>query len=221
MKKVSKAGVTYRFRQTAEGGSPPLLLLHGLGGDEEVMWVFESALPVGSLAVAPRGVFSLVEGGGSWTPARETHLPKVVEFDDAVEAMVDLLGELHLGFGVPQDGWVWVGFSQGAGMAFAAACAPDVRPRAVVSLAGFVPDGFEARAGARLAGVPVYWGHGTKDDQVPVQRARRDVSRLRQAGLDVTYCEADVGHKLGADCLRGLKGWFFEGSARHGSPGDS
>jgi predicted esterase len=91
----------------------------------------------------------------------------------------------------------------------------------VVSLAGFVPDGFEVRAGARLAGVPVYWGHGTKDDQVPVQRARRDVSRLRQAGLDVTYCEADVGHKLGADCLRGLKGWFFEGSARHGSPGDS
>jgi predicted esterase len=148
-------------------------------------------------------------------------LPKIAEFDGAVDATVGLLGELRLDYGVPPDGWVWMGFSQGAGLAFAAACAPGARPRAVVSLAGFVPDGFEARAGARLAGLPVYWGHGTKDDQVPVQRARRDVSRLRHAGLDVLYCEADVGHKLGADCLRGLKGWLSGGSVRQGSPGES
>ena len=64
---------------------------------------------------------------------------------------------------------------------------------------------------ARLASLPVYWGHGTQDDQVPVERARRDVARLRQAGVDVSYCEADVGHKLGADCLLGLASWLARG----------
>src|SRR3972149_7991963 len=60
---------------------------------------------------------------------------------------------------------------------------------------------------ARLASLPVYWGHGTQDDQVPVERARRDVARLRQAGVDVSYFEAGVGRKVGA-------GWLARPPAR-------
>ena len=29
-----------------------------------------------------------------------------------------------------------------------------------------------------------------------------------QAGAPVTYCEADVGHKLGSECLKGLRRWL-------------
>jgi predicted esterase len=43
---------------------------------------------------------------------------------------------------------------------------------------------------------------------VPVERARRDVEILRAASVDVAYCEAEVGHKLGIDCLHGLKTWL-------------
>jgi phospholipase/carboxylesterase len=210
-----------RIRRPDDPAERGVILLHGLGGDENVMWVFGGVLPPAWAAVAPRAAFPATDGGWSWTQTGKEHLASVDELGESVGRVRGLLESLQAGLGVPQDGWVWVGFSQGAGLAFAAACAPGVRPRAVVSLAGFVPDGFEARAGARLAGLPVYWGHGTKDDQVPVERARRDVSRLREAGLDVTYCEADVGHKLGADCLRGLKEWFSGSSARQGSPDDS
>ena len=34
------------------------------------------------------------------------------------------------------------------------------------------------------------------------------MSLLEQAGAQVTYCEADVGHKVSADCLRGLENFF-------------
>jgi hypothetical protein len=47
------------------------------------------------------------------------------------------------------------------------------------------------------------------------------MARLREAGLDVTYCESDVGHKLGADCLRGLKAWFARDGAVPRAPGES
>ncbi|MGD8822778.1 MAG: hypothetical protein PVG63_06725, partial [Anaerolineales bacterium] len=57
-------------------------------------------------------------------------------------------------------------------------------------------------------GVPVYWGHGTEDELIPIEHARHDVERLRTAGVDVSFCEAEVGHKVGVECTRGLKTWF-------------
>ena len=38
--------------------------------------------------------------------------------------------------------------------------------------------------------------------------ARASMTLLEQAGAVVTYCEADVGHKVSADCLRGLETFF-------------
>ena len=208
-----EAGLAYRIRRPPAAADRGVLLLHGLGGDEDVMWVFERVLPEGWIAVAPRGPFAAAEGGWSWTRAGKEHLSTLPEFNLAVEGLRFLLAGMRTDLGVREDTWVWMGFSQGAALAFAAAFASGIRPAGVVSLSGFLPEGFEAEALERRGQVPVYWGHGTQDDQVPVERARRDVARLREAGLDVTYCESDVGHKLGADCLRGLKAWFARDGA--------
>ena len=76
----------------------------------------------------------------------------------------------------------------------------------LVALAGFLPAG----DAAGLAGLSIFWGHGTSDERVPIARARQDADRLRAAEARVTLCESDVGHKLGAECLRGLRAWVGE-----------
>lgn len=207
---IAESGLAYRMRRPARLDGPPVLLLHGLGGDEDVMWVFESALPAGSLAVAPRALFPAKEGGWSWTRTSAEGLPSIADFEPALRAVDSLLAQLRASTGVGESAWVWMGFSQGAGLAFAGAGRSEWPIARVVSLAGFLPEDLGAHL-SRLQRVPVYWGHGTQDDQVPIERARRDVERLREAGVDVTYCEAEVGHKLGADCLRGLRGWLGRG----------
>ncbi len=212
-------GLAYRILRPDAPAERGVILLHGLGGDENVMWVFRSVLPPGWAAVAPRGTFPAADGGRSWARTGKEHLASVQEFGESVRQLQALLPSLQPSLGVRAEAWVWMGFSQGAALAFVAALAPGAAPRAVVSLAGFLPDGLGGDDLGRLRGLPVYWGHGTKDDHVPVARARRDVARLREAGLDVTYCEAEVGHKLGADCLRGLNGWFAAGSVQR-SPRD-
>ena len=55
-----------------------MILLHGLGGNEDVMWVLETALPPGGLVAAPRGTFPSVAGGYSWS-ARMTPLVRLCE----------------------------------------------------------------------------------------------------------------------------------------------
>jgi predicted esterase len=71
-------------------------------------------------------------------------------------------------------------------------------------VAGHLPQGDLSR----LSGLPVFWGHGARDELIPVTGARKDVARLRAAGARVQYCEADVTHKLGSACLRELKQWI-------------
>ena len=72
-----------------------------------------------------------------------------------------------------------------------------------------MPSGMEQIIAQKpLAGKQVFVSHGTQDNLVPIDRARASMSLLEQAGAQVTYCEADVGHKVSADCLRGLENFF-------------
>jgi phospholipase/carboxylesterase len=102
-----------------------------------------------------------------------------------------------------------IGFSQGAALTSALALLhPEKIGRAGI-LAGFVPSGGESLIPNRpLAGKTLFVAHGTLDEMVNVQVARRSVELLRQAGANVTYCEDEVGHKLSAGCQRALETFF-------------
>jgi predicted esterase len=198
-----------RTRQPAgRGPFPVYLLLHGLTGDEDVMWVFASRLPAEGLLIAPRGLYSSALGGYSWLPASMGKWPLIKDFRPVIEAIQELLNpnffpaadftNLHL-----------VGFSQGAALAYTFALLYAQKVRALAGLSGFLPeDAVDYIAGQPLRGKRIFAAHGTLDDTVPVARARWAVQTLQQAGAQVIYCEDDVGHKLSASCFNGLEGFF-------------
>jgi len=193
-----------------EGGGPcpVFLLLHGWTGDENAMWIFTPRLPKNALILAPRGLYAAGMGGFSWYTEQARAWPKVEDFATAVERLLELLNpalfpqgnfdELHL-----------VGFSQGAAAAYAFTLLYPERVSSAAGLAGFMPEGAKSLAvGGRLAGLPVFVTHGTRDRLVPVERGRESARILEEAGALVTYCEDDVGHKLSATCFRGLESFY-------------
>ena len=94
-------------------------------------------------------------------------------------------------------------------MAYTFALLHPQRVVALAGLAGFAPDGaISLAAGQPLRGVPVFISHGTQDQLVPVDRARRSAELLQEGGANVTYCEDEVGHKLSADCFSSLETFF-------------
>ncbi len=201
---ISRHGWTYRIRPpVGEGEEEVVVLLHGLTGDESAMWPFAAAVPQGAWVVGPRAPHPAPSGGFSWLPPGPTHRPALHDFSEAVGGLELLLGDLERRHGLSSAGPVLVGFSQGAAVAFAAA-AKGLPAAGVAALAGFLPQGDVSR----LKGLPVYWGHGVQDRMVPLERAQRDVARLRRAGSRVTFCQAEVGHKVGAACMRDLQVWL-------------
>lgn len=200
-----------------EGPHPILLLIHGWTGDENVMWIFTSHLSPRYLILAPRGIYPADEGGFGWEPRDGPGWPKMGDFRPAVDGLLQMLEKLKNGSlgGKPQFPDVdfsklsLMGFSQGAALAYTLALTHPERIQRLAGLAGFLPADAERIIGLRpLQGKKIFVAHGTRDERVPVERARVAVRLLEQAGADVTYCEEDVGHKLAASCFHGLDRYF-------------
>ena len=198
-----------RTRQPdGSGPFPVYLLLHGLSGDENAMWVFASRLPANVLLIAPRGLHSSTLGGFSWLPELGRKWPLISDFQPAVEALLELLNPNFFP-AADFSNLTLVGFSQGAALSYAFSLLSPQKIRALAGLSGFLSDDApDYVTGQPLRGKRVFVAHGTQDDTVPVQRARWAVQTLQQAGAQVNYCEDDVGHKLSASCFNGLEGFF-------------
>ncbi len=191
-----------------DGPFPVLLSLHGWTGDESAMGVFSSRLPAETILIAPRGLYPTPLGGYGWHPHRTKVWPWVDDFNPAIQALRDLLNPGDFPKGDFSDLGL-VGFSQGAALAYAYAFTYPQEINVLAGLSGFLAEGSEALARNKpLLGKPVFVTHGSQDELVPVWKARRSVEILELAGAHVTYCEDDVGHKLSANCYRGLEMFF-------------
>lgn len=188
---------------------PVLVMLHGWTGNENVMWVFAPRLPRRFLILAPRGIYPSPLGGYAWHSHAAGAWPAIEDFLPAVNALLGLLNARNFPGGEFSQVHL-AGFSQGTALAYAFTLLHPTRVASLAALAGFMPErAGEWIAGQPLAGLPVFVSHGRFDELVPVERARNAVTLLDRAGADVSYCEEDVGHKLAADCFRGL-GAFFD-----------
>jgi phospholipase/carboxylesterase len=201
---------TLRVQKSTHPSPRLLLLIHGLTGDENSMWVFARELPDQYWIVAPRAPHAarMEQGGYSWRPPQFENLD---QFDldllrSTAEALIRLVDEYSASAGLDVSTFDVMGFSQGAAVSNALAFLYPERVRKVGILAGFVPSGLEELVPQRpLEGKPFFVAHGTKDESVTIDRARAGIELLEQAGAQVTYCEDEVGHKVSLNCLRALK----------------
>jgi phospholipase/carboxylesterase len=189
-------------------------MVHGLTGDENSMWVFGRSLPSRYWIVAPRAPHAAEQGGYSWRPpfaSSEFGRPTLEQLRPGADALLHLVDAYAASAGIEAGSFDVMGFSQGAAMCNVLSFLYPQRIRKTAIMAGFVPHGLEVLVPDRpLAGKPYFVAHGTRDQTVPVDRARQSITILEQAGATVTYCEDDVGHKVSASCLRALREFFAD-----------
>jgi phospholipase/carboxylesterase len=195
-----------------------MLLIHGLTGDENSMWVFARNLSADYWMVAPRALHAsqMEQGGYSWrAPSEDAEAgaaedrPNVEQLRASAEALMRLVDAYAGSVGIDASTFDVMGFSQGAAMSSLLAFLYPQRIRKVGILAGFVPGGLEELTSQRpVEGKPFFVAHGTRDETVSIERARASIEILERAGAHVTFCEDNVGHKVSVTCLRALIEFF-------------
>jgi phospholipase/carboxylesterase len=205
---------TLRVRQPAQTPARLLLMLHGWTGDENSMWLFTRNFPTDCLLLAPRAPHPAAEGGYSWRPPRTDSFgrPSLNDLRESAEALIRLVDAYAAKSQVDASLFDVMGFSQGAALSNVLTCLHPQRVRKAGILAGFMPSGMEEIVAQKpLAGKQMFISHGTQDNMVPIDRARASMALLEQAGAHITYCEAEVGHRVSVDCLRALETFFAAG----------
>ncbi len=208
---ISFHGWTVRVQRATEEPARLLLLVHGWTGDENSMWVFVRNFPGSYWILAPRAPYATTPSGYSWQPRQlsEHERPSFDDLRPAVDSLLACVDDYASRNQLDASSFDAIGFSQGAALLTAVALLHPDRIRRLGVLAGFVAQGAEPLVKDQpLNGKRVFVAHGTQDDLVPVEVARRSVHLLEEAGAQVTYCEDDVGHKLSARCFRALEAYF-------------
>jgi phospholipase/carboxylesterase len=184
-------GLTHRFVPATAPGLPPLLLLHGTGGDETDLLPLGRTLLPGAALLSPRG--AVLENG---MPRFFRRLAEGV-FDEAdlrrrAADLAGFIAEARTAYGLAAP--VAVGFSNGANIAAALLLLhPGVLAGAVL-LRPMVP--LRESPPVDLAGRPVLMLSGAADPIVPAANVGSLAERLRAAGATVSHETLPVGHGL-------------------------
>ncbi|MBB4066606.1 alpha/beta hydrolase [Gellertiella hungarica] len=193
----------HRFVPATAPNLPPLLLLHGTGGDENDLLGLGQQLSPGAALLSPRG--KVLENG---MPRFFRRLSEGVFDEDDVRhrasELAHFVQEARQAYGLEAP--VAIGFSNGANIAAALLYRhPDVLAGAML-LRAMVPLA-ETPAGG-LQGKPVLLLSGGMDPIVPADNAARLASALSTAGADVTHEVLPSGHGLTRMDLELAKTWM-------------
>jgi phospholipase/carboxylesterase len=202
----STTGLFYRLRR----GQPHdalIVLLHGLSGDENAMWIFDHALPRSATVIAPRALYPSELGGYSWARSVVRDDLDDVDYQAALDHLARFVREAIALYEVDPRRVIVMGFSQGAALSYAYSLLHPEMLCGVVALAGFLPDPLSALPAAPA--LPDYLIiHGTHDEAVPIDRARVARSVLESRGANVEYHEHRVGHKVSAQGMKEIARWI-------------
>jgi phospholipase/carboxylesterase len=188
---MTDLGFIHRFVPATLPGKPPLLLLHGTGGDENDLIPLGQQLSPGSALLSPRGK-SLENGMARFFRRMAEGVFDLADLKARTAELAQFIAAARAAYGLEPP--VAVGFSNGANIAASLLLSqPDVL-RAAALLRAMLP--FEPQPLPDLAGKPILLLSGSSDTLIPAAASERLAAVLQAAGADLAYKTLPTGHKL-------------------------
>ncbi|MDN3677267.1 alpha/beta fold hydrolase [Flavobacterium paronense] len=194
--------------------NPLLLLLHGYGSNEEDLFSFATELPDEYFVISARAPFDMMYGSYAWYAinfdADENKFSDIGQAKKSRDKIANFIDELVANYPIDLQNVTLIGFSQGSILSYAVGLSYPEKVQRVVAISGYLNteiavDNFKENDFSNLK---IFASHGTVDQVIPVEWARKSIPVLENLGIFVVYKEYPVGHGVSPQNFFDFKNWL-------------
>jgi phospholipase/carboxylesterase len=203
-----------RVPKTSIKNPPLLILLHGYGSNEQDLFSFAEELPDNFLIISAQAPNSMGAGAYAWyainfndTNGKFSDLKQAKESIDKIAVFID---EIKAKYKTNPDKTFLLGFSQGSILSYSLSFFYPNKVQHVIALSGYINIELLPESISKEITTQYYCSHGSVDQVLPVEWARKSKPFLDNLGLENNYSEYNVGHGLAPQNFYSFKTWMEE-----------
>ncbi|MBS1731811.1 MAG: alpha/beta fold hydrolase [Bacteroidetes bacterium] len=188
-----------------------IILLHGVGSNENDLFSLADKLPRDMYVIAPRGQFALGTGRYAWFNVDfSTGKPvydKIQELSSR-QQITKFIGQVKDKYKAEE---VYLGgFSQGGIMSYSIGLTHPKLVKAIFSLSGrlLVEIRPSISKNTDLEGLQVFVAHGLQDNTLSIDYARDAKEYLKSLQVQLNYHEYNMGHQVTESVIKDLNDWL-------------
>lgn len=193
--------------------NPPLLiLLHGYGSNKEDLFSFAEELPDDLLIVSAQAPYEMGYGGYAWYAINFDDVKG--KFSDLKQAKTSLdiiavfIDEIKQKYKTDPDKTFLLGFSQGAILSYSLSFFHPNKVQNVIALSGYINTELLPKEISKEIQTSYYCSHGSVDQVLPIEWARKSKPFLDNLGFQNVYSEYPVGHGVAPQNFYSFKTWI-------------
>ncbi|MCZ8197095.1 MAG: hypothetical protein O9267_05780 [Flavobacterium sp.] len=200
---ASETSLHYVIRESKDSvlKSPLLILLHGNGSNENDLFSLSNSVSNNWIVVSVRGPYQLAENSYRWYDVKMVNGKIVINIDEEERSrkkLIQLISEITQKYNVDSEKIIVAGFSQGANMSQSLGLS---EPNLVVGFGVFSGRYVEEftpyiSKSIALKNSKAFIAYGSGDTMLPKTYATENITKLKELGIQITYCEDTNGHSI-------------------------
>jgi len=209
------ANLHYITRPSSLKENAPLLIMcHGYGSDENDLFSFASELPEELFIISVRAPHPMQPYGNAWYAINfDADKGKWSDSEEAkasVSSISNFIDYACKTYAVNSENVTLLGFSQGTILSYAVALTYPKKVRNIVALSGYINEDIlpKSIADAEVSHLNFFCSHGSVDQVIPVDWARKTPAFLKALEINYEYKEYPVGHGVAPQNFYDLKDWL-------------
>jgi phospholipase/carboxylesterase len=203
-----------RKPKTATANPPLLILLHGYGSNEQDLFSFAEELPEELLIVSAQAPHEMGYGAYAWYAinfdAANGKISDLKQAKESITKIADFIDEIKEKYTTNLDKTFVLGFSQGAILSYSLSFMYPNKIQYVIALSGYINTDMAPKEISKEIKTEYYCSHGSVDQVLPVDWARRSKPFLDNLGFNSVYSEYPVGHGVAPQNFYSFKTWIEE-----------
>lgn len=189
-----------------------LVLLHGYGSNELDLFSFADELPDNLLIISLRAPYEMGNGAYAWyainLDSENNKFSDLVQARESMQKIATTIDSLKIQYATNQNNTFLLGFSQGAILSYALSFNFPNKIEHIIALSGYLNTELLPEKSNQKISTDYYISHGSVDQVIPVDWARKACPFLDSKEIKNEYSEYPVGHGVAPQNFFSFKKWI-------------